>query len=89
MFNNLKVEATQFFIHQNYSADTGINDIALIEINPLKLNSTIFPACLWYNTTHLPFRLKKVVFDRQGKSLIKSQNKKSLLPQLYFQLDPK
>jgi hypothetical protein len=62
----LVIDANNFHIHPYYSADSGQNDIALIVTDPLQFNTTIVPACLWYNTTHLPFVLRKMVFHRRS-----------------------
>jgi hypothetical protein len=59
-------EAKLSHIHPKYSAESGQNDIALIVTDPIEFNDFTVPACLWYNTTHLPFELRKIVFDRSG-----------------------
>jgi hypothetical protein len=65
--NNQKVMAAkQHYVHPTYSSESGLDDIALIVTDPIEFDDFTVPACLWYNTTHLPYKFRKVVFDRTG-----------------------
>ncbi|EDS26072.1 tryptase [Culex quinquefasciatus] len=44
--------------HPGFNATDRTNDIALIKLKtPLSWSSTIYPICLWTNTTHTPMKL--------------------------------
>jgi hypothetical protein len=70
-YNRNIIKAKVDHIHPEYSAKSGQNDIAVIVTDPLEFNDFIIPACLWYNTTHLPFNLSKFVFDDEGMLLLR------------------
>jgi hypothetical protein len=54
-------------IHPFYTETSGENDIALIKMaNTLASSEFTVPACLWFNTTHLPVKLKKMMFRGSG-----------------------